>query len=460
MKKRLVALLLAGCMALGLAACGGGGSNNTEGGDEQVTLRFASWALGTEEENNIQRQMIAAFEKKYPNIKIEIAEEITGNWNEALATAATGGTLPDVSLIAELPTAVANGWALDVSQYANEDADWDKVPADLVESGEYNDKLYGIPTAMHMAGVFINTDYFDEANVDYLEYGYEWEDFVNVTKKLHKPAEGKVALKYVNDFVNFIPYVWDADQGWYTYDGAKLSLDSEAFINAVKETNSLLGYSWAALSEDQKAQSVGADKGDYDAWKQGYTAMWYGATYECEGYNRDLSYNVQYIALPGGKSAIIPDYCFISATTEHPEEAWEFVKFMYWGPEGINAKMDIDEADDAVSWTELPLSADEAVLERYFKDFPIAGVEEAYRGLTTNGSIVEAYKFAPGYVKARWEGDTGITVQGADATLTIGALIDKCIAGELSIDDYAKQLNEKANSFIEETRDKIDQKTK
>lgn len=449
-------------MALGMTACGGGSNSGTEnnGGseEEQVTLRFASWALGTEEENNIQRQMIAAFEKEHPNIKIEIAEDITGDWNAALATAATGGNLPDVSLIAELPTAVANGWALDVSEYASNDTDWTKVPADLVASGKYNNKLYGIPTAMHMAGVFINTDYFDDANVDYLAYGYSWDDFVSITKSLHKPAEGKAALKFVNDFVNFIPYVWDDTQGWYTYDGDNLYLDSDAFINAVKETKNLVGYSWANLSEDQRAVTVGADKGDYEAWQQGYTAMWYAATYECEGFARDLSYNVQYVALPEGKSVIIPDYCFISATTEHPEEAWEFVKFMYWGPEGINAKMDIDEADDAVSWTELPLCADEEVLERYFKDFPIEGVEEAYRGLTTYGSIVEAYKFAPGYTNARWNGMTGITF--GDAELSIGGVIDKCIAGELSIDDYAKQLNTTANKFIEETRAKIDEMTK
>ena len=110
---------------------------------------------------------------------------------------------------------------------------------------------------------------------------------------------------------------------------------------------------------------------------------------------------------------------------------------------------------DAVSWTELPLCADEAIIDRYFKNFPIEGVEEAYRGLATNGSIVEAYKFAPGYVNARWNGMTGITF--GDAELSIGGVIDKCIKGELAIDDYAKQLNTLANKFIAETRAKIDE---
>ena len=46
------------------------------------------------------------------------------------------------------------------------DPEWKNVPESLVESGKYNGKLYGIPTAMSLAGFFVNTDYFEEADVD------------------------------------------------------------------------------------------------------------------------------------------------------------------------------------------------------------------------------------------------------------------------------------------------------
>lgn len=479
MKKRLMALLLAGCMVLGMTACGKdeGNNNPADAGNnisaennkdnsgnqdenkEQVTLRFASWGLGTEEDNNLERQMIAAFEKSHQNIKIEIAEDVvgSGNWNEALATAAAGNNLPDVSFIAELPIAVANGWALDVSSLAAKDSEWSLVPSSLVESGKYNEKQYGLPTAMHLAGLFINTDYCDEMNVTPLKYGYTWDEFMNAVKALNKPSEGKVALKYVNDFVNFFPYLWDETQGWYTYDGNEMHLDSEAFIRAVKETNNLTNYAWLTLSEEQKAQSAGAEAGDYDAWRQGYTAMWYDASYCCEGYVRDLSYNVEFIGLPEGKSVIIPDYCFISSTTQHPEEAWEFVKYMFWGVEGINTRMDLDAADDGVTWASLPLSTADEIIDRYFKDYPISGLEETFRGMS-NGTVVEAYKFAPGYSNARWNGMTGITI--GDAEVNMAGIVDRCINGELSIDDYASQLNTLANSFIKAERAAIDKATK
>ena len=197
MKRKLLAVMLVAAMTASLAGCGNQGAGNpsstpdsavnggsqesqgtqgTEGegsGDGQVTLRFASWALGTAEENNIERQMIAAFEESHPNIKIEIAEDITGSqWNDALATAAAGGSLPDVSLIATLPTAVSNGWALELSDLIEADsADWNMVPESLRESGMYNGKSYGIPTSMHIAGIFMNTELFDEMNVTPLQYG-------------------------------------------------------------------------------------------------------------------------------------------------------------------------------------------------------------------------------------------------------------------------------------------------
>ena len=101
---------------------------------EQITLRLAHWGLGTEEEYNLERQMIDKYMELNPHVKIEIAEDITGDWNAALATAAAGNTLPDVFLIGNVPTAVANEWTLDLTQYAAADEDWNKLPASMIES--------------------------------------------------------------------------------------------------------------------------------------------------------------------------------------------------------------------------------------------------------------------------------------------------------------------------------------
>ena len=59
-----------GLVVLLLAACGGG--SNSSSGAEQVTLRYAGWNLGTVASNNIERQMLAAYEVDNPHVNIEI----------------------------------------------------------------------------------------------------------------------------------------------------------------------------------------------------------------------------------------------------------------------------------------------------------------------------------------------------------------------------------------------------
>ncbi len=78
--------------------------------------------------------MIAEYEATHSNIKIKIAEDIisAGSWEDALATAAAGGSLPDVALIGGLPGAVAKEWALDVSEYTKNDTEWNNVPESSV----------------------------------------------------------------------------------------------------------------------------------------------------------------------------------------------------------------------------------------------------------------------------------------------------------------------------------------
>lgn len=78
--------------------------------------------------------------------------------------------------------------------------------------------------------------------------------------------------------------------------------------------------------------------------------------------------------------------------------------------------------------------------------------------MDTNGTVVEAFKFAPGYSNARWNGPTGIELDGEEANMA--KIVDKCILGELSIDDYAAQLNTLANGFIADEKAAVDAVTK
>ena len=93
MKKRYLAMLLAGCMVFGMAGCSSGGSgeevSNEEG--EQITLEFLD---GTTEEQYQawETEMIEAFEEENPNIKIEVQKVSADSFNQTVMTRCAGYT--------------------------------------------------------------------------------------------------------------------------------------------------------------------------------------------------------------------------------------------------------------------------------------------------------------------------------------------------------------------------------
>lgn len=426
---------------------------------KQITLTYASWALGTEEENNLERRMIAEYEAAHPNIKIKIAEDIisSDNWNGALTTAAAGGTLPDVALIAALPTAVANEWALDVTEYIKNDPEWNNIPSVLRESGVYNGKQLGLPVAMHLAGYFINMDLFEEQNVEPLSYGYTLEEWEKTIAALSSPANGVTALKNA-DIVDWYPAVKNSNFGWYTYDGKEVHLNDSSFIDAIKYSLFLnnSGYSFEGLSAEQQA-NFGVES-DWEAWNAGSIAMCYDATYASQSLATERSFTSKFIGLPNNKLVIVPDYQFIGKTTKYPQESYDFAKYMTYGKEGILKRLEIAEANEGVNWVALPLNTDKEIIDKYFANFPIEGVQTAYENMEGN-TIVEAFKFTPGYTNARWDALTGIKA-GDTENAKIADVITACRKGILNIDDYAEQLNKMANQYISEEAAVIDTVTK
>lgn len=464
--KKLAATAMAAALAASMVAGCGNGDNkadsskekntNTESADsgEQITIRLASWSLGTEGEQNIDRRMIEAYEEMHSNINIEIATDIdTADWNGSLETAAAGGNLPDVVMIAEVPTAVAHEWVLDVSSYTENDEDWNNIPEALRESAKYGSGIYGVPYAMNIQGVYMNVDLFEAKNQELLTYGYTFDDFMNALKNLSAPTEGMIGIKSY-DIVDWYPAAMDSNYGWFTYADGHVSLTDPLFIEGVKKAKSIYdnGYSFNALSDDQKA-NFGTDS-DWEAFNAGKIAMAVDPTSNA-GVFTENSLNLKFTSLPNGKCVIIPDYMFISQTCEHPQEAYDFLKFMSFGKEGILKRLELVEAEEGLNWVSLPLNTDSEIIDRYFANYPIEGVREVYENMEGN-AFVEAFKYAPGYANARWNAPTGIKAADTD-NANIAQVINACMTGELNIDDYAEQLNKLSNESINEIQAVIDE---
>lgn len=474
-KRKLMALALSMVMVISMTACGtknkDGDSKNTStpkptatsspstDGDatgtvsgEKVVITYANWNLGSAEDNNIERRMIAEFNATHPNIEVVVAENVDmADYNGSLTTLASAGNLPDVIMISNIPDPYRNKWLADITSIAEADGEWNEIIGKLRETAYVNGKVVVVPFAIHFVGILQNDEAFEKTNVSELSFNPSMEEFDEKIAAVTKPEEGVVGIKFENDLVNFIPAALNSDLGYFTFDGEGYSLDGTDFMNAMKKVRGYRtdGYTFNGLSESQKANFQA--NADYEAWVNGEAAINFDGTWALGRAGIDFTFKVTYKGMLGGRTVIVPDYFGVSASSKHPKEAFEFMKWMSYSKEGFSKRIDIAK-DMGTSYFGMPMTQDTDLLSKFFSYIPIDGLELAYTGI--ENAIVEPQKIVPGYGQSRWGALTGLKV-GDKENASVGDIIAMAIEQGINYADYAKTVNELANGSYQEALEAI-----
>lgn len=417
----------------------------------KVTITYVNWNLGLE----IERAMVQEFMKLYPDIEVKIVTA-EGNYEDWLIAQAAAGKLPDVIMIPNIPMALVNDWALDLTRYAQSDPEWRNIPAPIRNATIYNNKIYAIPAGLYFMGYFVNDDLFEKYNVKPLKFAPTWTDFLNAVRKLTIPRDGIIGLAEEVQIPEWYPAMKNLRFGWFTWDDKQkqYNLDSPEFIEAVNIAKQLWQgkYVYDALPEEQKKQYNAGWYGD--VWNQGKIAIRWDGTWATPFYST-LPFKSRFIGVPGGRIPVVGDFFVIAKTTKYPKEAFQFARFVTYAREGILKRLEIDKKNE---WSSLPLTTEKAVLDRYFavkKLYP--GIDEAYARI--GSGIIEGVKIVPGYIQSRWTAPTGIKV-GDNPNANIGDVIWNAMRGNVNIADYAKQLNRIANEQYQNAVKRIATMTK
>lgn len=434
----LLVLATLGACFIGLTACSP---------DDEYDLTYASWNLSTAAENNIERRMVAAFEKEF-NVKVKIEEGIAqgAGYNDSLTGLAAQDSFPDVFMLSTLDYGLSSGYLADISSFTSADADWNKIPAGIEGAVHYGQGIYAVPFAMHMMGYFVNTSLLEEYNVAELSVSPSYADFLNAIEKLSsKVTEGVIGLSHESTLFEWYPALEDPDLGWFSWDGEKYNLDSTAFINGIAKTKEMRDnhYTYDSLSEETRAEYFEGIDGYTALWDQGRLGIRWAETYSIPDMllKSNGEFNIKFIGVPGGRTPIVGDYLGISATCKNKELAYKFAKWMSFSPAGITQRFALDTSGEQNNT--LPLTTDADVIAAYFEKYQtVDGLRDVFS--TLSNGIVEGVKVVPGYTRSRWNAMTGIAV-GETANSSIGALIDQCWNGPLTYRDYANNLNVLAN---------------
>ncbi len=355
--KKALVLLCCFAMLFGLAACSGApqppaatddtatapaateGTAPTEaaGENEKITITFSLWGDPAEQETT--QKALDVYNDQQDKVYVKALQIGRDEYNEKLQTMATSNEMPDCGMVAE-DTVI--GWARDgllsdVDIYAGQE----NMPLDYL-AFKYNGKTVAYSAANEVLGLWYNKKMFDDAGVPYppatLDKAWTWDEFIDVAKKLTLDANGKHPGEAGFDKNNIVQYgayvnqytwqleVWALSNGgsFFSPDGKSVTFD-DAAVEAMQNVFDLhLVENVAPLNDGTQdngfSSSLGA--GNVAMCTEGQWATGFRADLDGIDYGVGvLPYMKQKVNIcTGGPTGVF-------ATTEHPEEAAEFLRW-------------------------------------------------------------------------------------------------------------------------------------
>ncbi len=361
-------------LSLILAACSSNEDNGSSGNgdenkseDEQVTIVYARGQDATKATDEI----IKAFEKEHPNINVEYREmpSDTGAQHDAYVTALNGKSseidVMDLDVVWPAEFAQA-GYVLPLDRFLKKDGiNLDDYNEGAVSAANFQGKQWAMPKFIDAGMLFYRTDITEEPPKT-------WDELMTKASKLQ--GEEGTKFGYLMQAKQYEGLVCNAVEFIASYGGAIVNEDGEAVVDspeAIKGLKKLVEVANADFVP--KNITTFTEPESHTSFIEGESPFIRNWPYQYALANDEeqskIVGNVGVAPLPegdaGSAAALGGWMTAINQFSEHPQEAWEFVKFMT-GPEGQK----ISAIHGGLAPTIPSLFEDEEILEAnpFFKE--------------------------------------------------------------------------------------------
>ncbi len=307
-----------------LAACG----TSTPQSSGPVNLTF--WSF-----NPQITEQAAAFNSTHPGIHVTALQEPSGpnQYYPKVLTAVHAGNAPDVALIEYqyIPTMVANGALVDISQYGagNAKSQFDPNAWAQVTRGS---AIYGFPQDTGPMGLFYRKDIFQRAGI--ANPPATWAEFAQDAVKIHALGPKYYIVSFPPQSTGwFQSLMWQAGAQWFSIDTSKnawkVNVNSAASKQVAAYWQNLVDQGLVSTVADFSSDwGAGLDNGTIASWP---SAVWGQGVVTSDA--KDASGKWAVAPMPQwtaganesglwGGSAIS-----VISGTKHPQQAEEFAQW-------------------------------------------------------------------------------------------------------------------------------------
>ena len=329
MRRTRTAALLA-LVALLLAACGGNNkSSSTAGADSGVRISF--WTRAATEAAS--RRLVNGYNQTHKN-HVDLTVIPTDNYQPRIAAAAGAKNLPDVfaSDVIFMPQYTSKGLFLDITDRIDKLPFKSSLAPSHIQLGTYQGREYGVPHVLDLSVLFYNKVLYQKAGLDPNKPPKTLKEFADQAPTIRQKVGGKVYGTFWGGscggcyVFTYWPSIWAAGGEVMNKDGSQSTIDSPQSVQVYQIYNQL----WkdgvvppSAKDERGPTWTSYFPKGVIGVMPMPSTTL--GAMPN----NSKVKVGVAPIPGPdGGESTFVGgDSIGISATSKHPDQAWDFISW-------------------------------------------------------------------------------------------------------------------------------------
>lgn len=367
MRRTVSVMATLSAVALALTACssgsGSGGADPGDGGP--ITLDY--WAWGT-----AQQPMVDAWNAAHPDIQVKRTDAGGGTDSSAkLVTATRAGNAPDVAIVEynTLPAMIVAGVAGDISEHA--EGLEDEFAPGVWSQVTFDGATYGVPQDAGPQALTYNQAKLDELGI---EVPTTWEEFAVAAEKVHEADPDTYLTTFAPaEFGGFAGYAQQAGAEWWSVDGDTwtVDIDDAASVAVADYWQDLIDRD-LVLAEPMLTPEWNAkvNQGEVLSWPAGLWAagVLYGVAEESAG-DWAMAPLPQWeegdpaVGFQGGSAVVV------TTSTEHPEAAAEFARWMGTADEASAAQIEQGQYPASLAGQELTLASDPPLLMPQQEDY-------------------------------------------------------------------------------------------
>ncbi len=397
MRKKLLAMMLAASMTIGLAGCGGGKQTAVDSGKtkitnevEEVEIDGITYSKAKDmtkddielvyfhfDQDETVQYLAKRFMEIYPNITVRPVYENVATYNDTLLTLVSDSNTPDVIMYSDADFALSNSLLADITELWDSDPETKEVADTINDCGIGcfgTDRRFAVPVKFFPGVMYIDLNVLKKLNVEAPSRNWTWDDMIQLIKDC-TVDNGDGMQYYGCGYYNRLDSYYgiaaaQTVQGEFGFDGKKFDLSAWA-IGEQQFAELKQGNYIAPL---QNTVAMETWMGDFEGWCGASShvalfteAFWtYQGTWATENwkqYNMDIiPYVVPAVSEEDASSehhsiATI-DFGGLTTACQHPREAYELLKFMSFGKDGWKTRIQLYNNEEIVNSSKLALKYD------------------------------------------------------------------------------------------------------